>query len=188
MIPAVVRIRRRLIFEGDCLVYTGQLTNLGYGKIKTSGRTQSVHRVWWLSHGREIPSGLELDHLCKNRRCICLDHLEVVTHRENVLRGNSPPARNARKRVCWRGHKLTVKHDSERHCLECTKIQYRQRALANKEKKREYYLANRERILSKAKEWRERNPKYMARYAKKRKRLIKQSLQVGRRPLHGDDC
>lgn len=42
--------------------------------------------------------GLEFDHLCRNKLCVRPDHLEAVTHTENVRRGNSPSAIAARKR------------------------------------------------------------------------------------------
>jgi len=39
----------------------------------------------------EVPPGLVLDHLCRNRLCVrCLGALEVVTRGENVRRGNAP--------------------------------------------------------------------------------------------------
>lgn len=53
-----------------------------------------------------IPEGLTLDHLCRVRRCVNPSHLEPVTNRENILRGNGATAINARKTHCKRGHSL----------------------------------------------------------------------------------
>lgn len=36
-------------------------------------------------HGT-IPDGMELDHRCNNTSCYRLDHLELVSHRENMHR------------------------------------------------------------------------------------------------------
>ena len=51
-----------------------------------------------------VPDGLQLDHLCRKRLCVNPAHLEPVTRRENILRGESPSAQNARKTHCHRGH------------------------------------------------------------------------------------
>ena len=106
-LPAAERIRLRCVQIGDCMVFTGAKNRKGYGQINLSWRprkTGRVHRVWWLAHGREIPEGMQLDHLCRNRACVRLDHLEVVTARENILRGQGQAARNKRKTHCQRGH------------------------------------------------------------------------------------
>lgn len=57
-----------------------------------------------------IPEGLQLDHLCRNRRCINPRHLEPVTSRENVLRSLAPSALNAKKTHCKHGHAFTSKN------------------------------------------------------------------------------
>ena len=53
-----------------------------------------------------IPAGLQVDHLCRNTLCVNPDHLEAVTRTENIRRGTSPTAANARKTHCPRGHLL----------------------------------------------------------------------------------
>jgi hypothetical protein len=61
------------------------------------GRTVYVHRYLYLLAKGPIPSGLELDHLCGNKRCCNPDHLEAVTHRENM--------RRAAQHGVWSGRK-----------------------------------------------------------------------------------
>lgn len=55
------------------------------------GRLVMRHRWFWETFVSEIPNGFEVDHLCKNRRCCNLNHLQILpasTHRskDNALR------------------------------------------------------------------------------------------------------
>lgn len=73
-----------------CWEWTGQLED-GYGRVPVSrGKYASAHRSAYEIWKGSIPAELELDHLCRNRRCINPDHLEPVTHQENVRRGALP--------------------------------------------------------------------------------------------------
>lgn len=83
-------------------------------------------------HKGSIPEGLELDHLCRNPRCVNPDHLEAVTHKENVRRGLSPAALNVRKTHCPMGHPLRDGNiywrpdgKNYRECLACHRIHNR---------------------------------------------------------------
>lgn len=64
-------------------------THKGYGQIDIAGRTRVVHEVMFEHFVGPVPEGLELDHVCRNRRCANPNHLEVITHQENVRRGAS---------------------------------------------------------------------------------------------------
>ena len=61
----------------------------GYGMIQINKKHKYAHRVSYEIFKGDIPEGLELDHLCRNRKCVNPDHLEAVSSRENTMRGNN---------------------------------------------------------------------------------------------------
>lgn len=61
----------------------------GYGKVTIRGRKQNAHRAFWLQERGAVPEGRELDHLCHNKACINPEHLEPVTHAENMRRSRA---------------------------------------------------------------------------------------------------
>lgn len=84
-----------------CWLWTGA-TARGYGYIAWDGELLIVHRAYLESTGVQIPTGLELDHLCRVRNCVNPDHLEPVTHQENTKRGLAGHWKRAD--VCKQGH------------------------------------------------------------------------------------
>lgn len=109
-----------------CLVFTGRLSDSGYGRVTTPHATHFAHKVMWEAEHGTVPDGMELDHLCRVRACANPAHLEPTTHRENVLRGVGPSAVNAVKTHCDRGHEFTPtntyippKRPDERQCRRC---------------------------------------------------------------------
>jgi hypothetical protein len=98
----------------------------GYGQIWLHGRNQYAHRVSYEMHKAPIPSGLQIDHLCRNTRCVNPAHLEPVTARENLLRGNTFQRHNAAKTHCPQGHPLSgdnlyVNPGGGRVCRTCSR-------------------------------------------------------------------
>ena len=91
-VPILARFLRHVRQEGECLVWTGSLTGGGYAQFrvpKFGGGWQHIqaHRWAWEQVYGPLPKHLDLDHLCRNRRCVNLWHLESVTRSINVLRG-----------------------------------------------------------------------------------------------------
>jgi hypothetical protein len=70
-----------------CWPFTGTIALNGYGQLRIRQQLYLAHRVSFELAKGPVPAGLELDHLCRNRRCINPAHLEAVTTRENVMRG-----------------------------------------------------------------------------------------------------
>ena len=106
-----------------CHQWTGAL-DAGYGRFYLRGKSHLAHRVAWeLEHGT-IPRSLQVDHLCRNRGCVNPDHLELVTLKENVLRGIGITATNKAKTHCRNGHELHgynayVTKRGSRQCRTC---------------------------------------------------------------------
>lgn len=88
----------------NCWNWIGEISPSGYGQLRVKNKSWRAHRFVYTILVGDIPTGLELDHLCRNRRCVRIEHLEPVTRRENILRGVGFIARNARKTHCLRGH------------------------------------------------------------------------------------
>ena len=92
--------------SGDCWEWTAALAvRGGYGWFNPGNdRPTTAHRVAWRLLVGPLPEGLELDHLCRNPPCVNPDHLEPVSHSENVRRGASPRILASRRGTCQRGH------------------------------------------------------------------------------------
>ncbi len=137
--PLAERLQRRLKLDPEtgCINWTGHLAS-GYGSIPLPGKRGKAvraHRVAYELARGPIPEGLFVDHLCRNRRCCNVDHLEVVTHRENTLRGVSPVALNAQKTHCKHGHEFTeanIYRDAQgsRKCRTCQRVNRKPKAKA----------------------------------------------------------
>lgn len=100
-LPARMACKVIMTTQG-CWHWTGAVQSRGYGSICQGGRTFLTHRVAYELLVGEIPAGLQIDHLCRNKRCCNPAHLDVVTGAVNCSR--TP---RATKTHCLRGHALS---------------------------------------------------------------------------------
>jgi len=111
--------------ETGCWLWLGELAPNGYGRWRSGpGQPrQMAHRASYEHYVGDIPEGLELDHTCRQRRCVRWDHLEPVTGSENTKRQDHA---ERRKTHCPNGHPYDeantyVGPDGKRRCRECRK-------------------------------------------------------------------
>lgn len=117
------RFWSKVDMTNSCWEWIGYKNKDGYGTIKIKGKWYLAHRFLYQTMLEHITKGLQIDHLCRNRGCVNIHHLEPVTIKENLQRGNTTSSVNARKTQCSKGHDLPIyisgKH---RRCVPCKKV------------------------------------------------------------------
>lgn len=127
--------------NSGCWLWTAGLNRGGYGVIRVNGMGRGMsyaHRISYEAHKGSIPDGAQLDHLCRTRSCVNPNHLEPVTARENIIRGEGPALLKARRNAafgekthCPYGHEYTESNSRvrtdvngwrHRSCRACDRI------------------------------------------------------------------
>ena len=133
--------------ESGCWEWQAGGNGVGYGVFHPTREKKVLSHRWCYEHiiGK-IPEGLYLDHLCRNRGCCNPEHLEPVTHRENILRGKNPPADNKVKTHCINGHEFNKENtyvwQGERTCRSCANSRQKRYRVKKKEAKLEAEKTN----------------------------------------------
>lgn len=132
-IPARAAERAATRYEVDengCHVSTYSVASHGYAQVgwqdgDARGAT-TAHRAAWVHHtGQQIPDGLTVDHACRNRRCVNMDHLRLMTLLQNArdngwaagTRYVGDPVDTGRK--CPAGHTVYQYPSGSYGCREC---------------------------------------------------------------------
>lgn len=117
--------------ENGCMNWLGSVDRNGYGRFGMNNglgpTVWNAHRAAWLCWIGEPTPGLELDHICRNRRCVRPSHLREVTRQGNLLAPGSlsVAAKRAAVTHCPRGHEYTPentrikKSNGTRQCRAC---------------------------------------------------------------------
>ena len=131
--------------NSGCWLWVGYIAVNGYGRFNVTRdgirKRFPAHRVLYEYKRAPIPSGLQLDHLCRVHSCVNPDHLEPVTPGENVRRGMSPQ-RQRSKTHCPYGHPYSPDNTylrgprRWRTCVTCSKrmkLEYRIKKLSRQQ-------------------------------------------------------
>ena len=119
------RFRAKIIEEpSGCWTWTGAQSG-GYGYFHWE-KMRSAHRFAYEVVVGAVPVSLQLDHLCRNRLCVNPAHMEPVTQRENIMRGEGLAAQEVKRTHCPRGHEYTPENTkvipsrpTARYCRRC---------------------------------------------------------------------
>jgi len=122
-----------------CWLWAGHTNDNGYSLVRRAGRQLSAHRWNWEQSNGPIPKNLEVNHKCRVRNCINPEHLELLTHAENIRFSADL------KTTCAQGHPYDkVEIDRGYRSRSCS--------ICQKEYDRKYREANRERINKNSRE------------------------------------
>lgn len=141
------RFCAKVAVTDSCWQWVGGGDGMGYGYFWNGKRCVRAHRFSYETFVGPIAVGLQIDHLCRNRLCVNPEHLEPVTQKVNLLRGESQPARNAVKTHCVHGHEFTPENtyhkpgESWRNCRTCTRLANRKNRPLIRARKRARRLA-----------------------------------------------
>ena len=127
VIPERVALRAVSRFELDpqtgCHISTYSVASHGYAQIGWQGKDYrqvvTAHRAAWVHANGQIPEGMTIDHLCKNRRCVNVEHLRLMSNFENARRTSG---RDWPIGQCVNGHPNTelVRRGGKLMCRICS--------------------------------------------------------------------
>ena len=111
------RFHSKITKTKKCWMWNGASHIEGYGLFGIKRRLYYTHRIsYFLKHGKIDPN------LCRNRACVNPDHLEQVSLKENILRGETITAENSKKKKCPKGHEYDmIDKAGHRRCSICFK-------------------------------------------------------------------
>lgn len=136
-------VTERVAGLGPCWIWAAGRIGPGYGwfwpgnGVSPTGQKSSTlaHAFSARLAGKHLPPGHEWDHLCRQRPCVNPDHLEAVSHRENIRRGVGIVALAMQSTVFVCGHGKDSEHTAQRgdgrgvYCRTCKVTRNRARRL-----------------------------------------------------------
>lgn len=138
----VAQVRPGVGKFADCWEWAGRIDRNGYGKFMAGKVQTGAHRAAWIAFRSDIPDGLQVDHLCRNRSCVNPWHMDLVTNKVNAIRsvemggpgGRGKSRGGAVRSTCRKGHSFdeanTYLHTDKqgyvhRVCRACARARHR---------------------------------------------------------------
>jgi len=126
----ISRYMKYVEISDGCWIWKGGIGG-SYGKFYFSPNHKpkqvQAHVFSYLFFIGDYDRSLDLDHLCRDRRCVNPYHLEPVTRKENLARGDH---NHRDKTHCRHGHEFTagntILYDNRRYCRECCRKRSRE--------------------------------------------------------------
>jgi len=119
-------VAKYTVEDSGCWIWHAGTSRGGYGKFWDPRRYghMAAHRFSYETAVGPIPDGLQIDHLCRVRACVNPDHLEPVTQRENILRGDTLATAKFYQKRCIHGHRFNTQNtytrpNGTRGCRPC---------------------------------------------------------------------
>lgn len=132
IIDPEIRFWKKVIVKSDdeCWEWQGCRHPIGHGRFNMGNKIHIyAHRFSYQLKFGEIPTGLVIHHKCFNPPCVNPNHLEAITHGENLKAGPRGPAyERSRITHCPKGHEYTPENTKYkksswgRECRECDRI------------------------------------------------------------------
>lgn len=122
-----MRFDARVIRGDGCWEWSGAHNDQGYAQLFFGYRRMIyAHRYAYERFVGEIPERYVIDHLCRNPGCCNPEHLEPVTHQENIRRGRAGTKRSCKYGHDWNDPKnVYVRKNGRRWCAECARTKAR---------------------------------------------------------------
>lgn len=73
----------RTIRTEGCWLWKLSANSAGYGQASWHGKYFLAHRLAWIEANGEIPEGLTIDHMCRQRICVRPSHLRLLSNEAN---------------------------------------------------------------------------------------------------------
>ena len=123
--PHELVLRRAVKRQSGCWIAGTSPDKDGYCQVTDCTGLKPVtrrsHRVIWEHFNGPIPVDMVIDHLCRTRRCVNPDHMEIVTRGENTRRGGASLKTHCPKMHPYKGDNLYINTYGKRECNICRK-------------------------------------------------------------------